>query len=69
MAVIIQLPTHRRPPAASGEQQTSPGAVVLPFAPVRKRRTRYAAGDSSTTSEGQRVACAVTVNAGTARSD
>ena len=62
MAVIIQFPTHRRVSAASGEQQISPSAVVLPFAPVRKRRTRYVAGDSSPT-EGQRVAYAVTVNA------
>jgi hypothetical protein len=68
MAVIIQFPAHKRPFAESGKQDTSADAKVLPFAPVRRRRTRYVAGDGAPP-EGQRVACAVTVNATSAGSD
>ena len=68
MAVIIQFPTHLRVVAESAEQDTSAGAVVLPFAPIRKRRTRDAAGVPSPT-EGQRAACAVAVGVTSARTD
>jgi hypothetical protein len=67
MAVIIQFPIHKRGSAAGGEQQTA-GAVVLPFAPVRRRRARQVADDLPS-AEAQRTACVVAVNASPARTD
>jgi hypothetical protein len=68
MAVIIQFPAHKRQFAASGKQDTSADAKVLPFAPVRRRRTRHVADVLSPT-EAQRVACAAPVSATSARND
>jgi hypothetical protein len=67
MAVIIQFPIRARMAAERPDHAQSPGAVVLPFARVRKAKKRHRAAENSGAE--RQTSCGATVSATSARTD